>query len=149
MPSHCPFSGKVQPIDKSIDYVSLWLPALNSSITLNPYANVTTQEEVDALVCNATSADVVNIPDDSEYTLKSGDDGDISWGVSVTGIYMYHGLNDEGVDPFYPVIYGNVTTEPENTTVSVDSCFSDTNSDGFMHYHCASSCIPDKPRYEN
>ena len=64
---------------------------------------------------------------------------------------MFNGLSPEGVDPFYPAIYGDVTNafEKRDAEVDVDTCFSDISSDGFMHYHSASSCIADKAGYEN
>jgi hypothetical protein len=81
----------------------------------------------------------------------SGTEDTRAWGVSVTGLLLYHGLSPEGVDPFYPVVYADVGNvfEKDAAEVDVDTCFSDTTSDGFMHYHSASSCIADKAGYEN
>jgi hypothetical protein len=64
---------------------------------------------------------------------------------------LYHGLNPEGVDPYFPAIYGDVTDvfEKRDSEVEVDTCFTDTSSDGNMHYHSASTCIADKAGYEN
>jgi hypothetical protein len=58
MPSHCPFSPTVQPVEKQVDYVALWL---RSSSFTNTYANVTTQDEVDSLVCDVSSSHSDNI----------------------------------------------------------------------------------------
>jgi hypothetical protein len=103
------------------------------------------------LVCNATSSHPDNIPEASKYIYHQGSDQDLSWGLSVTGIFMYHGVNPEGVDPFYPAIYGDInsTAEAKASIPDLDSCFSDTTSEGFMHYHTAPHCIADMEKYEN
>ena len=43
------------------------------------------------------------------------------WGVSVTGVQLYNGISAEGVDPFYPAVYGTVT-DPAAVVEKVDWC---------------------------
>jgi hypothetical protein len=150
MPSHCPFSTTIRPVESVMDYASVWLPETPANGT-NEYADVFSQNEVDALVCNTSTVHPRNIPEASKYFISEGSDQHFSWGVSVSGLFMYPGLNPERVDPFYPTIYGSVTTtaEAEASLVDLDSCFSHTTSGGFMHYHSASTCIADKDSYEN
>ena len=61
---------------------------------------------------------------------------------------MFSSASIEGVDPFYPSAYGSVT-DPDSVVERVDGCLSHPQVQGIMHYHSASTCIPDKESYEN
>jgi hypothetical protein len=93
------------------------------------------------------SADT-NIPASSGYVKNSGAAQNTAWGVSVTGVLMFSSASTEGVDPFYPSAYGSVS-DPSTVVEQVDGCLSHPQASGILHYHSASTCIPDKNTYEN
>jgi hypothetical protein len=152
MPSHCPYSTTIRPVPRVTAYTSVWMPATVANET-NSYADVYLQEEVDDLLCDVASSDKSKVPEGSnygEYTDDHETESEPDWGISITGVLMYSGLTPDGVDPYQPVIYGpNVTTRAERNAsiVTVDSCLTDISSDGFLHYHAASVCIPDMEYY--
>jgi len=43
------------------------------------------------------------------------------WGVAVSGVMIFNGISGEGVDPFYPSVYGRVT-DPDTAVEKVDVC---------------------------
>ena len=45
------------------------------------------------------------------------------WGVATSGVALFNGISAEGVDPFYPNIYGKVTADNlANAVERVDGC---------------------------
>ena len=60
-----------------------------------------------------------NIPDAVGYSRTSGAINTV-WGIAVSGVQIFNGINAEGVDPFYPpkTWNGENTANPEK----VDTC---------------------------
>jgi hypothetical protein len=56
---------------------------------------------------------------------------------------MFNGISGDGVDPFYPAVYGKVT-DPDSMKEKVDWCLAHPQRQGMFHYHTASSCIANK-----
>ena len=146
MPNHCYFSPKDQATEVEVDYSATWLPL--SNVDVQDDANVTTQDDVNSLICNILRSADSNIPAESNYVKNSGSAKNTAWGISTTGLLMFSSASAEGVDPFYPSIYGDVT-DPDSVVEAVDGCLSHPQAAGIMHYHSASTCVADKDSYEN
>jgi hypothetical protein len=57
---------------------------------------------------------------------------------------MFNGISAEGVDPFYPAVYGNVK-DTSSVTEKVDLCIMHPGgASGSFHMHTASPCVVDK-----
>ena len=48
-----------------------------------------------------------NIPSGSGFINKGTTTMNTGWGVAVSGVMIFNGISGEGVDPFYPVVYGS------------------------------------------
>lgn len=120
MPSHCFFSPKDQAKEAEVDYSATWLPASSGVLSA---ADVSTQDEVDSLICNILRSSDSNIPGESNYVKNSGASTNTAWGVATSGLLMFSSASAEGVDPFYPTAYGEVT-DPDSVVEMVDSCLS-------------------------
>lgn len=137
-PSHCYKSPNQGPKLMTIDFEVNWLPTGADQATSSP----TTQDDVDALVCNIMRSKDTNIPAASEYKLTSDSDNmATAWGVATTGSLLFSSISGEGVDPFYPAKYGKVT-DPTTVVEKVDACLQHPQPDGIFHYHSVPLCGP-------
>lgn len=118
MPSHCFYSPGDTPVEVEVDYSATWLPATSGTVAAN---DVSTQDDVDSLICNILRSADSNIPSASNYVLNSGTAQNTAWGIAVTGMLMFSAASAEGVDPFYPAVYGTVT-DASSVVEVVDSC---------------------------
>lgn len=69
-----------------------------------------------------------------------------AWGLSTTGVMIYNGISAEGVDPFYPTLYGGIS---DLVTEKVDWCLAHPQAQGMFHYHAASTCLADPTTFQN
>jgi hypothetical protein len=120
LPNHCFFSPKDTAADVEVDFSATWLPSASG---VQSAADVSTQSEVNSLICNIVRSADTNIPSASKYVNNAGAAQNTAWGVSVTGVLMFSSSSAEGVDPFYPAAYGSVT-DPSTVTEKVDGCMS-------------------------
>ena len=106
------------------------------------------QTPLDDLICNIMRSHSNNIPDEVNYKKNDGAANmHTGWGVAVTGIQIFNGLSAEIVDPFYPAKYADVLF-PEENVERVDTCLAHPQAAGIFHYHCATTCLPDKASHE-
>ena len=120
----------------TVDYEVKWLVTAEDQDASSP----TTQDDVDSLVCNIMRSKDSNIPSISSYTLTSDSDTiNTAWGVATTGSLLFSSLSGEGVDPFYPSVYGTVT-DPDSVLEKVDSCLQHPQPQGVFHYHTVQAC---------
>lgn len=50
-----------------------------------------------------------NVPESVGLTWKEGkNETNTGWGVATSGTMIFNGISGEGVDPFYPAVYGKV-----------------------------------------
>lgn len=54
-----------------------------------------------------------------------------------------NGISAEGVDPFYPAVYGSVS-DPAAVVEKIDWCVAHPQVHGIFHYHTASTCRADR-----
>lgn len=62
-----------------------------------------------------------NIPNSAGYVNKGKDRMNTGWGIAKSGVMIFNGISGEGVDPFYPSIYGSVT-DLNKAQEKVDRC---------------------------
>lgn len=67
------------------------------------------------------------------------------WGIAITGVMLFNAISGEGVDPFYPAVYGKVK-DPSSVVERVDVCLAHPQVHGLFHYHTPSTCIGDPSR---
>ena len=104
----------------------------------------TTQDELDALICNIYRSQDSAISTDVEYT-NNGGMLTTAWGVATDGVLYYNGISGEDVDPIIPAAYGK-NSDPEEGVEMSDSCFGHPGAGGEFHYHSASPCTADPSR---
>jgi hypothetical protein len=66
--------------------------------------------------------------------------------VATDGVVILNALSRDGVDPYYPAVYGKVT----NTTAvleGVDECLGHPTSGSLYHYHFLSPCLANPNMY--
>lgn len=61
---------------------------------------------------------------------------------------LFNGVSAEGVDPYYPSVYGTVT-DPDAVLEQVDWCLAHPQAQGSFHYHTASTCQADASYINN
>lgn len=101
---------------------------------------ITTQKDLDSLICNIMRSQDNNVPADVGFVNKGGEMTiQTAWGLTTTGIMMFNGIGGEGTDPFYPSLYGRVLIKA-NSVEEVDTCLMHPEMTGNLHYHVASTC---------
>lgn len=103
---------------------------------------VDNQGELDNLVCDTTRSRDRNIAEDAEFNRIGLHNIDYAWGMSISGVLIWQGLSYEGVDPFYPTVYGSVY-DPATVQQRVDTCSMKTEISGYFQYYTAATCAGD------
>ena len=103
---------------------------------------VDNQGELDNLVCDTTRSRDRNIAEDAEFNRIGLHNIDYAWGMSISGVLIWQGLSYEGVDPFYPTVYGSVY-DPTTVQQTVDTCSLKTEISGYFQYYTAATCAGD------
>ena len=119
MPGHCYKSPRTAPAETEFDYTVTWMSDTPTSYT---YSDIDEQDDLNSLLCNIMRSKDSNIPLFAEYERASGSNSqNTGWGIATSGIMIYNGISGEGVDPFYPAAYGDVT-DPSELKEKVDWC---------------------------
>lgn len=106
-----------QLVSQTVDYTVNWLGAAST----NSAADVSTQDDLNNLVCDISGASYSNIPSSANFVVNTGSDKGTAYGVATTGVLIFSAISGEGVDPFYPAAYGSVT-DPDSVVEAVDWC---------------------------
>lgn len=105
-------------------------------------SEVFSQSEVNSLVCSIDRSADRLIPSQAFYQRKGATPIDTAWGVGTSGMLLFNGISDEGVDPYYPAAFGRVR-DPSQVVEKVDWCIAHPQQDGILHTHIASPCMAD------
>eukprot|EP00754_Rhynchopus_humris_P037898 Rhum_TRINITY_DN205_c0_g1::Rhum_TRINITY_DN205_c0_g1_i1::g.847::m.847 len=100
----------------------------------------TTQDEVNDLLCDIQRHSQSNVPSSSRLVVTGAADLTVVSGVAVDGVAFLNPISADGVDPFYPVVYGTVM-DPALVEQKVDECLGHPQGAGRYHYHTASPCL--------
>lgn len=141
MPSNCYQSGAIAPAQHKTQFSALWLVDTPDMVQ----GDVSTQSEVNDLICTETRSEETNIPSDSSY-LKGGANvvNDAAWGIATNGVLIYNSIATK-VDPFYPNEYDSF--DPSGLTFDFDWCLSNLDASKFFNYNAPSTCIADPATY--
>ena len=137
-----------------MDWTVNWMEDVTNMNTTPESVN--NQADLNDLICNILRSKDDNIPSECSYTKASGSRSqNTAWGFATTGMMFFSGLSIEGVDPFYPAVYGDVIqgnwfndlipfVATTNDLEKVDWCLGHPQVAGLMHYHTASTCVADR-----
>ena len=138
MPNHCWSAAMGTPEEQDIDWQVEWMRTVTEERSESQVTDLTGLNE---LLCNIYVSSNDKVPSEASFEELSTAD-DVSWGIAVTGTSLFNGVSLNSVDPFYPAVYGTVT-DPDSEVEVVDWCLCHPQTAGVLHYHSASTCIPD------
>ena len=131
LPMSC-YKSPSQPVAQDNDFEVLFNPPATEM------HSPTTQDEVNAILCEIKIHS--NAPAASETTIKGSSSMNAVTGLSLDGVAYMNQMSIEGVDPFYPSVYGSVT-DPSAVVEKVDMCLGHPQASGIYHYHTLSPCV--------
>lgn len=99
-------------------------------------------------MCDIMASGDRKIPKSVDYTRNTPRPEGTAWGVATSGVLLFTGISAEGVDPFYPAVYGSVTN-PDAVKEKVDWCLAHPQVTGIFHYHSASPCLANATEWED
>ena len=107
LPNHCYKTPTDVPAEVEMDWTVNWMEDVTNMNTTPESVN--NQEDLNDLICNILRSKDDNIPSQCQYSKASGSRSqNTAWGFATTGMMFFSGLSIEGVDPFYPAVYGDV-----------------------------------------
>lgn len=69
-----------------------------------------TQNDLNDLICNIMRSQDKHVPSVTEFK-NHGDAMHTGWGIFNTGTVVFNGISGEGVDPFYPEVFGKCSNK--------------------------------------
>ena len=103
--------------------------------TVNP----DTQDAVNTLLCESSTQNS-DVP--SAYLFDSKGTASLQGvsGIALDGVVYQNQIGVNGVDPFYPAVYGSVT-DPASAVTKVDLCLGRPGGEGMYNYKSMSPCV--------
>lgn len=81
------------------------------------------------------------------YTVNDGNpDMGPAIGVALDGVVLLNGDSKDGIDPFYPAVYGRVTNITGELD-GVDECLGHPTPGSLYHYHFMPPCVANPNLY--
>lgn len=101
---------------------------------------------MNALICNIEETQDSNLPTAANYSTVSNMNLDTLVGVSLSGASLLNAIDLDGVDPFFPAVYGSVTNI-SNEKEGYDECLGHPNPQYLYHYHFMPPCVANPNQY--
>ena len=118
LPNHCYTSPRTAPAALDIDFQVAWQAEAHTD---SEEAYPETQEALDSLICDIQRSADSRIPAYTMYERKGTTMINTAWGVATSGVLLMNGISAEGVDPYYPAVYGSVK-DPDSVKERTDWC---------------------------